>query len=48
MDIYWESAPATGAPDQNPIFNAIEIVRMTAPVNPILKLSTSWAKIKAQ
>jgi hypothetical protein len=47
IDIYWESAPATGAPDQNPIFSAIEIVQVTTPVNPLLKLSTTWGWIKS-
>lgn len=47
IDIYWESAPATGAADQNPIFSAIEIVRVTTPVNPLSKLSTTWANIKS-
>jgi len=46
IDIYWESAPATGAPDQNPIFSAIEIVQGTTPVNPAGKLATTWGQIK--
>jgi hypothetical protein len=46
MDIYWESAPATGAPDQNPIFSAIEIIRVAAPVNSISELSTTWGSVK--
>jgi hypothetical protein len=47
IDIYWESAPATGAPDQNPIFSAIEIIQMMNPVNPLLKLTTTWAELKS-
>lgn len=48
LDISWESAPATGAPDQNPIFSAIEIVRMASPIKSQLKLITTWASIKHQ
>ena len=46
MDIYWESAPETGAADQNPIFSAIEILQVTMPVKPISKLSATWGSIK--
>ena len=45
IDIYWESAPATGAADQNPIFSAIEIIQVM-PVNPLSKLATTWAELK--
>jgi hypothetical protein len=47
IDIYWESAPATGAADQNPIFSAIEIVQSGLSVESISRLSTTWGNIKS-
>ncbi len=46
MEIYWESAPDTGAGDLNPIFSAIEIIQVRTPVNSISKLATTWGRVK--